>query len=150
MTAFLRRAPGRPAERPCAADRLRAGAPTPPFFRSFGIKDLGGGSRQVFRFKGLAGKVYRTNELTCQRALKMGLGQFRGPSWLTDNASKLRSDLYRGAQRRLVNGFRSVDCDEEIDEVSAPLTNRILMTDTARAGTSRAVRTAREEPRPST
>ena len=31
----------------------------PPFFRSFGIKDLGGGFRQVFGFKGLAGKVFK-------------------------------------------------------------------------------------------
>jgi hypothetical protein len=31
----------------------------PPFLRSFGIKDLGGGHRQVFGFKGLAGKVFK-------------------------------------------------------------------------------------------
>jgi hypothetical protein len=29
----------------------------------------------------------------------MGLGQFRGPSWLTENTSELpQSDLYRGAR----------------------------------------------------
>jgi hypothetical protein len=38
--------------------------------RSLGLKDL-----QV--------QSLRTNDLTFQRALKMGLGQFRGPSWST-------------------------------------------------------------------
>jgi len=35
------------------------GYPTPLFPRSIGIKDLGGGSRQVFGFKGLADKVFK-------------------------------------------------------------------------------------------
>jgi hypothetical protein len=39
--------------------------------------------------------------------------------------------------------FDQGDCDEKIDEVSAPLSNQTLMTDTARAGTSRTVWTAR-------
>jgi len=40
-------------------------------------------SRQVFGFKRLIGKVFRNKDLGCQRALKMGLGQLRGPSWET-------------------------------------------------------------------
>jgi hypothetical protein len=39
-------------------------SPYPPFFRSFGIRDLGGGSRQVFGFKGLAGKVFKNQRLS--------------------------------------------------------------------------------------
>jgi len=55
--------------------------PPPPRF--IGIIGLGGNSRQVFEFKGLIGKVFRNKDLGCQRALKMGLGQLRGPSWET-------------------------------------------------------------------
>src|SRR5271157_6333419 len=60
------------------------GGGTPPSPRSFGIIGLGGKSRQVFGFKGLIGKVSRNKDLACQRALKMGLGQLRGPFWETD------------------------------------------------------------------
>jgi hypothetical protein len=64
--------------------------------RSLGLKDL-----QV--------KSLRTNDLTFQRALKMGLGQFRGPSWWT--GSKLpQSDLYRDALRVLCQWI-SNHCD---------------------------------------
>jgi hypothetical protein len=50
--------------------------------RSFGIMELGKKSRKIFEFKGLICKIFRNKDLACQRALKMGLGQLRGPSWL--------------------------------------------------------------------
>src|SRR5271157_2098273 len=59
----------------------------PPSPRSFGIIGLGGKSRQVFGFKGLIGKVSRNKDLACQRALKMGLGQLRGPFGKRTNLS---------------------------------------------------------------
>ena len=40
------------------------GYPYPPISRSLGIKDLGGGSRQVFGFKGLARKVFKNQRLS--------------------------------------------------------------------------------------
>ena len=64
------------------------GGGTPPSPRSFGIIGLGGKSRQVFGFKGLIGKVSRNKDLACQRALKMGLGQLRGPFWETDKPQR--------------------------------------------------------------
>jgi hypothetical protein len=48
--------------------------PYPPFFRSFGIKDLGGGSRQVFGFKGLAGKVFKNQRLKLSKSAENGFG----------------------------------------------------------------------------
>src|ERR1035437_7063395 len=101
-------------------------SPYPPLFRSFGIKDLGVVPARSLGLKDLLVKSLRTNDLvrdpslrsgfrqrapasltpakrlklSCQRTLKMGLGQFRGPSWLTDNTSEElpQSDLYRGAR----------------------------------------------------
>ena len=64
--------------------------------RSLGLKDL--------RIKSL-----RTNDLTCQRALKMGLGQLRGPSWLTNtprNCPNQISIVTRDGA--YVNGFRTI------------------------------------------
>src|ERR1019366_3086588 len=58
------------------------GTPPPP--RSFGIMGLDGKSRKIFEFKGLICKIFRNKDLACQRALKMGLGQLRGPPWETD------------------------------------------------------------------
>jgi hypothetical protein len=46
----------------------------PPFFLSFGIKDLGGGSRQVFGFKGLAGKVFKNQRLRLSKSAENGFG----------------------------------------------------------------------------
>jgi hypothetical protein len=54
---------GRPRPRPC-----------PPFFRSFGIKDLGGGSCQVFGFKGLAGKVFKNQWLNLSKSAENWFG----------------------------------------------------------------------------
>jgi len=48
--------------------------PTPPFFRSFGIKDLGGGSRQVFGFKGLAGKVFKNQRVILSKSAENWFG----------------------------------------------------------------------------
>src|SRR5450759_201372 len=52
--------------------------------RSFGIIELGKKSRKIFEFKGLICKIFRNKDLAYQRALKMGLGQLRGPSCSTD------------------------------------------------------------------
>jgi hypothetical protein len=45
-----------------------------PFFRFFGIKDLGGGYCQVFGFKGLAGKVFMNQRLKLSRSAENGFG----------------------------------------------------------------------------
>ena len=58
-------------------------AGVPPSPRYIGIIGLGRDSREIFEFKGLIRKIFWNKELGCQRALKMGLGQLRGPSWLT-------------------------------------------------------------------
>jgi hypothetical protein len=82
--------------------------PPPP--RSFGILGLGRNSRKIFGFKGLIRKIFRNKELSCQRALKMGLGQLRGPSWLTDtprNCPNQISIVIVAHDRSYVNGFRS-------------------------------------------
>src|ERR1035437_2551682 len=85
----------------------------PPSPRSFGIIELGGKSRQVFGFKGLIGKVFRNKDLICQIALKMGLGQLRGPSWLTGAplTTPIRSSLSRMAGWMSVMDGPDV-CDE--------------------------------------
>ena len=72
--------------------------------RSFGIMELGKKSRKIFEFKGLIRKIFRNKDLGCQRALKMGLGQLRGPSWETGTllAAPIRSSLSRKA------GWKSV------------------------------------------
>jgi hypothetical protein len=71
-------------------------SPLPPFFRSFGIKDLGGGSRQVFGFKGLAGKVFKNQCLKLSRSAENGFGAVSRAVWVGGRISKLpQSDLYR-------------------------------------------------------
>jgi hypothetical protein len=82
--------------------------PPPP--RSFGIIELYRKSRQVFGFKRLIGKVFRNKDLGCQRALKMGLGQFRGLSWETDTPRNcpirgLFSHLARSGSVMAVTGW---------------------------------------------
>ena len=65
--------------------------------------------------KDLLVKSLRTNDLTYQRALKIGLGQLRGPSWWTDTRRNCPKQIsivmvahdmvaHDGAY---VNGFRS-------------------------------------------
>jgi hypothetical protein len=51
--------------------------------RSFGIIELRKKTRKIFEFKGLIRKIFRNKDLAPQRALKMGLGQLRGPFWET-------------------------------------------------------------------
>ena len=63
-------------------NQLVWGYPPPPL--SIGIIGLGGKSRKIFEFKGLIRKIFRNKDLACQRALKMVLGQLRGPSWETN------------------------------------------------------------------
>jgi hypothetical protein len=78
--------------------------PPPP--RSIGIIGLGRNSSQIFEFKGLIRKIFRNKDLGCQRALKMGLGQLRGASWLTDTPRNCPNQIsivtHDGAY---VNGF---------------------------------------------
>jgi hypothetical protein len=50
-------------------------SPYPPFLRSFGIKDLGGGSRQVFGFKGLDGKVFKNQRVSSSKSSENGFGE---------------------------------------------------------------------------
>jgi hypothetical protein len=60
--------------------------------------------------KDLLVKSLRTNDLTYQRALKIGLGQLRGPSWWTDtprNCPKQISIVMVAHDGSYVNGFRS-------------------------------------------
>src|SRR5208282_620489 len=59
--------------------KIASGVPPSPL--SIGIMGLGRKSRQIFGFKGLIGKVFRNKHLAPQIALKMALGQLRGPSW---------------------------------------------------------------------
>src|SRR5208282_4071961 len=62
----------------------RSQVPPSPLPRSFGIMGLGEIPARSLGLKDLRVRSSRTNNLGCQRALKMGLGQLRGPSWLTD------------------------------------------------------------------
>ena len=40
-------------------------------------------SRKIYGFKGLIWKIFRNKDLASKIALKMVLGQLRGPYWLT-------------------------------------------------------------------
>jgi len=71
----------------------------PPHPLSIGIIELGGKSRKIFEFKGLIRKIFRNKDLACQRALKMGLGQLRGPSWETEYLYTALSGLHYRARR---------------------------------------------------
>jgi hypothetical protein len=92
----------------------------PPLPRSFGIIGLGGKSRQVFGFKGVIGKVFRNKDLGCQRALKMGLEQLRGPSWETGTlpTAPIRSPLSRTA------GWMSVTHGPDVSDEKGEGKNR--------------------------
>ena len=80
--------------------------PLPP--RSIGLIGLGRNSSQIFEFKGLIRKIFRNKDLGCQRALKMGLGQLRGPSWLTDGPRNCPNQISIVTHdEAYVNGFRS-------------------------------------------
>jgi hypothetical protein len=94
---------------------VRQKKPSP---RSFGIIGLGEKSRQIFEFKGLIRKIFRNKELGCQRALKMGLGQLRGPSWETGAplTAPIRFPLSRTAGWKSVTRDPGV-CDEKRVEV---------------------------------
>jgi hypothetical protein len=124
-----------------------AGWASPPPPGSIGIIGLGRKSRKIFEFKGLIGKIFRNKDLArsvrfvqdfgsgltpanrlnlgCQRALEMGLGQLRGPSWLTGTplATPIRSPLSRMA------GWMSVmDGPDVCDEKSRSRTRRLKTT----------------------
>jgi hypothetical protein len=96
--------------------------------RSFGIIELGGNSRQIFAFKGLIRKIFRNKDLGCQRALKMGLGQLRGPSWETGAllAAPIRSPLSRMAGSMSVTDGPGV-CDEKVLPAESELQVRIVI-----------------------
>jgi hypothetical protein len=59
--------------------------------------------------KDLEVESLKINDLGCQRALKMGLGQLRGPSWLTDPPRNCPNQIsivtHCGSY---VNGFRAI------------------------------------------
>jgi len=79
----------------------------PPFFRSFGIKDLGGGARQVFGFKGLAGKVFKNQRLRLPKSAQNGFGAVSRTvlvDWL--ETAPIRSLWSRAA------GLKSMDFDQ--------------------------------------
>ena len=81
----------------------------PPSFGSFGIKDLGGGSRQVFGFKGLAGKVFKKQKLRLSRSAENGFGAVSRAVLVDGRASKLpQSDLYGRALRVLSQRISSM------------------------------------------
>jgi hypothetical protein len=83
----------------------------PPFFRSFGIKDLGGGSRQVFGFKGLTSKSLRTNNLagdpspSASPRVRISVTGSRSSTPSRENrarrGSRLRSRLLNGSTSKL-------------------------------------------------
>ena len=88
------------------------GSGTPPFFWSFGIKDLGGGSRQVFGFKGLAGKVFKNQRLNLSRSGENGVwGSFEGhlDSGTDLETAPVRPHSYRGARWVLSQWISSAD-----------------------------------------
>ena len=75
---------------------LRGGTPLP---LPIGIIELQAKRPKISEFKGLIVKIFRNKDLGCQRALKIGLGQLRGPSWETGTllAAPIRSPLSRMA-----------------------------------------------------
>src|SRR5260370_29929304 len=85
-----------------------------PFLRYIRIMGLAGNVRKVFKNNELYGKSSGIRNLGCQRALKMVLGQLRGPSLWADDTSKLpQSDLYRHARRVLCQWISITGgCDE--------------------------------------
>ena len=87
---------------------LRRGYPPSPYPlpRSFGILDLGGGHRQVFEFKGLAGKVFKNQRVTGSIPLRLRSGsgfRQRAPAPLTP-AKRPQIKLSKSAE----NGFGAV------------------------------------------
>src|SRR5208337_56067 len=111
-------------------------APPPPP-RSFGIIELGGDSRQIFGFKGVAGKVFQNQQLTLSKSAENGFGAVSraersfaslrisaagsplrlrsGSPPLDASTSKLpQSDLNRHARRVLSQWISITDgCDEK-------------------------------------
>ncbi len=109
--------------------------PLPP--RSFGIIVLGGDSRQIFGFKGVAGKVFQNQQLTLSKSAENGFGAVSraersfaslrisaagsplrlrsGSPPLDASTSKLpQSDLNRHARRVLSQWISITDgCDEK-------------------------------------
>jgi len=76
----------------------------------FGITELGKKSRKIFEFKRLICKIFWNKDLTLQRALQIGLGQLRGPSWLTDEPRNCPNQIsIVGRGEAYVNGFDRTD-----------------------------------------
>ena len=107
---------------------------TPPPPRSFGIIELQAKTRKIFEFKGLIRKIFRNKDLAPKTALKMGLGQLRGPFWETDaprNCPNQMSNYYGRVRRDLcqrnsiTNGlFKKVDIGNPITDTRRDLSSR--------------------------
>jgi hypothetical protein len=67
--------------------------PLPP--RSFGIMGLGNNSRQVFGFKGLAGKVFINHRFSSRAGTENGLGQLRAASQADELSSALPQSSFK-------------------------------------------------------
>src|SRR5208337_983273 len=69
--------------------------------------------------------TFRNKDLSCQRALKMGLGQLRGPSWLTDPPRNCPNQISIVARDgSYVNEFRSRMVVMKNHENSVPSSNK--------------------------
>jgi hypothetical protein len=72
---------------------VETGVPPLPLI---GIIELRAKILKILEFKGPIVKIFRNKDLSCQRALKIGLGQLRGPSLWTDAPRNCpNQNLYR-------------------------------------------------------
>ena len=77
-----------------------------------GIIELQAKTLKILEFKGPIVKIFRNKDLSCQRALKIGLGQFRGAVLVDGRASKLpQSESLSLSLRTTV--LKSMDFDHE-------------------------------------
>ena len=65
---------------------METGVPPLPLI---GIIELQAKTLKILEFKGPVAKIFRNKDLSCQRAMKMVLGQFRGAVLVDRRASKL-------------------------------------------------------------
>jgi len=82
---------------------------------------LGGNYRQIFEFKGVIRKIFRDKGLGCQRALKIGLGQLRGPSWEAAQlfTDPIRSLLSRKAGLRVGDNAHSLGVMKKVKDTQS-------------------------------
>ena len=100
---------------------METGVPPLPLI---GIIELQAKTLKILEFKGPVAKIFRNKDLSCQRAMKMVLGQFRGAVLVDRRASKLpqsESLRYRCALRFL---SQWISITSGFDEKSQRLSSR--------------------------